>query len=250
VAAEPAVAAQAVLLDLDDTLVPWQTLTHWQWAWKPRGPVLAERHAHAAIKRCVHAWDRRRWAGLVGEQPATDLASYRDFLRSTLESVAGHPLPAAESEAVVERFLHPAHEFERFADAEACVRSLQAGSRQVGVVTYLPQEVARTMLHRAGLSESLLVLSDADGPELSLPKAAGFRAAAKRLGAKPSQTVFVGDLFWSDVRAAGRTGMRSLLLDRQDASSRVTAARIRSLSELPGWVAAPPVPEASDPAVS
>ncbi|MCI4331614.1 MAG: HAD family hydrolase [Thermoplasmata archaeon] len=243
-------APRAVLLDLDDTLVPWQTLTHWQWAWKPRGPVLGERHAHAAIKRSVHAWDRRRWAGLLGEEPPTDLPAYRAFLGSCLTEVAGHPLPSEESAAVVERFLHPAHEFEQFPEAQSALKALQGLSVRVGVSTYLPQDVARTMLRRSGLPEELLVLSDADGPELSLPRATGFRAAAKKLDARPSQTIYVGDLFWSDVRAAARTGMRSVLLDRHDTWPRVTSSRVRTLTELAELVRSPPPAEPAGAPVS
>jgi putative hydrolase of the HAD superfamily len=246
---EPA-PQRAVLFDLDDTLVPWQTLQHWQWAWRPRGPILSERHVRAAVKRSLHSWDRRRWAGLVGEQPPSDLAAYRESLGRTLEAVAGHPLPAAESEAVVERFLHPAHEFEQFPEAAAAVRSLKEMGLRVGVATSLPADIARTMLRRSGLAEELLVLSDADGAELALPKASGFRAAATRIGARPRDTWYVGDLFWSDVRAAARTGMSAILIDRTDASPRVAGPRIRSLAEVAGVVRAGPVSEPPSEPVS
>ena len=233
---------RAVLLDLDDCLVPWQTTSHWQWAWRPRGPVLSERHVHAAIRRSLHRWDRRRWQGLVGKAPAADPAAYRAFLEETLTAIAGHALPEPETKAVVDRFLKPAHEAESYPDARPLVDLLTRSSVRVGVTTDLPTEAARLALRRAGLPETLLVGAN-DGPEPRLPTPAGFREAARRLDAKAVESYYVGDLFWSDVRAAGRAGLTTALIDRADQAENVLATRIRSLAELPALLRAePPAP--------
>jgi FMN phosphatase YigB (HAD superfamily) len=239
VSENPAPVPRAVLLDLDDTLVPWQTISHWQWAWRPRGPVLSERHARAAIRRQMHLWDRRRWQALVGRSPEVEAPAYRTFLAETLTAVAGHPLPDAEAHAVVERFLKPAHEAESFPDAFPAVRALEERHLRVGVITDLPAENAKLALRRAGLPEALLLQAgDAVGPRP--PTSAGFRAVAKQLEARPSETWFVGDLFWSDVRAAARAGLTSVLVDRTDAVDQVLETRIRSLAELSKLLDAPP----------
>jgi putative hydrolase of the HAD superfamily len=237
----PSPAVRAVIPDLDDTLVPWQTIAHWQWAWRPRGPVLSERHARAALRRQMHLWDRRRWQALVDRAPAPYVAAYRAFLAETLAALAGHTLPDPETNAVVDRFLKPAHESGSFPDAYAAVRALEERHLKVGVVTELPAENARLALRRAGLPEALLLLAG-DAPDPRPPVPAGFRDAAKRLGAKPSGTWFVGDLFWSDVRAAARAGLRSVLIDRAGAVEQVLETRIRSLAELPALLDAPPEP--------
>ena len=243
---------RAVVLDLDDTLVPWQTLSHWQWAWRPRGPVLSERHVRAALRRQLHLWDRRRWQGLVGRAPAVDPAAYRTFLAETLTAIAGHALPDAETHAVVDRFLKPAHEMESFLDAVPLLRALETRHVKVGVVAGVPTESAKLALRRAGLPEQLLLIADdAQGPRP--PAAAGFREAATRLGAKPAETWFVGDLFWSDVRAASRAGLTSALIDRGGTADQVLETRIRSLTELPALLDAPraaapsPPPAADEP---
>jgi FMN phosphatase YigB (HAD superfamily) len=237
---------RAVIFDLDDTLVPWQTIAHWQWAWRPRGPVLSERHARAALRRQLHLWDRRRWQALVDRAPPPDVASYRTFLEETLAALAGHTLPDAETHAVVDRFLKPAHEAESFRDAFPAVRALEERHLKVGVVTELPAENARLALRRAGLPEALLLLAG-DAPDPRPPLSPGFREAAKRLGARPSETWFVGDLFWSDVRAAARGGLRSVLIDRAGLAEQVLETRIRSLAELPALLDAPPEPSPAVP---
>jgi FMN phosphatase YigB (HAD superfamily) len=239
VSAVAAPASQAILFDLDDTLVPWQTPAHWQWAWHPQGPILSERHARAAIKRSLHAWDRRRWEGLVGTRPATTLADYRQHLKETLAEIAGHSLPGTEVEAVVDRFLHPAGVFESYPDAQPTIDALVARGERVGVVTQLPEAVARNALKRAGLADSLLVLHGEESPDSVLPFPAAFRVACGRLNVKPKGTRYVGDLFWSDVRAAGRAGLDAILLDRSDAWSRISAQKIRTLRDVLTQVEAP-----------
>ncbi|MGI0133192.1 MAG: HAD family hydrolase, partial [Thermoplasmata archaeon] len=224
--------ARAFLFDLDDTLVPWQTTAHWQWAWHPQGPLLSERHTRSAIKRAQHAWDRRRWDGLTGDRPPAEFSDYRQHLKETLAAIADRTVPAAEVEAVVDRFLKPSGGWTTFPDAGPTLDGLAARGDAVGIVTFLPEGVARPALRRAGLPDPRLVLHGEETGGPTLPSAPAFRLACSRLGARPSQTVYVGDLFWSDVRAAGRAGLTALLIDRSDAWPRVAARRIRSLRSL------------------
>jgi FMN phosphatase YigB (HAD superfamily) len=232
----------AVLVDLDDALVPWHTLAHWQWAWRPRGPLLSERHALAAIHRSLHAWDRRRWQGLIGEAPPADLSSHADHLARTLAAIAGHSLPSAETSAVVQRFLRPAGEIETFPDAAPFLDRMARDGIAVGVTTVLPMDAAQHVLRRAGLG-SVRLVATGDGPAPGLPALAALRAAVQGLGHRPRETVFIGDLFWSDVRAAARAGLVAVLIDRHGWSPRVQARHIASLAEVPGLLAAPPPAE-------
>ena len=227
----------AVLFDLDDVLVPFQTPSAWQWAWRPQGPVLGERRVKAAVRRALKAWDRRRWQGLTGKAPPADVPALREHLANTLATVAGHSLPAPETEAVVRRFLHPAGEVERYPDVPTTLDRLRAVGVKVGIVTPLPADSVRWLLHRCGLPESL-VLGAGDGPGPCVPDRAAFRAATEALGTPADRVAYVGDLFWSDVRAAARAGLASVLLDRRDAWPKVTSGRLTSLDLLESTLAA------------
>lgn len=237
----PTEGVRAVLFDLDDTLVPWQTVAHWQWAWRPMGPVLSERRTNAAIHRAVHEWDRRRWAGVVGTSAPADAVAYREFVAATLTEVAGHALPPAESDAVVGRFLKPAGEIETYADVAPAIREIEAIGCTVAVCAAMGETAARHALARAGLGRLKLVAT-ADGPAPVVPAPAAFRAIAKGLALKPAEVLFVGDLFWSDVRAAGRAGLATVLLDRHDWSARALGPRVRSLGDLAVHVRHAPEP--------
>lgn len=237
----------AVLFDLDDVLVPFHSLSVWQWAWKPQGPPLGPRRAAAAFRRAVHAWDKRRWEGLTGRQPPADSAALRAHLVETLEALAARSLPAEEVDAVVRRVLHPAGEVERFPDVAPCLARLAAAQVRYGISTGLPGDSARWYLKRVGLPESALVATG-DDPTATLPARPAFKAAVARLETPPERVVYVGDLFWSDVHAAQRAGLRALLLDRPDSWPRVAVGRMRSLDALEATVAAhAPGSEAAGP---
>jgi HAD superfamily hydrolase (TIGR01549 family) len=231
---------EAVLFDLDDVLVPFQTVHAWQWAWRPQGPLLGNRRVTAAIRTRLKAWDKRRWQGLTGQAPAADVGALREHLAATLDAIAGHAVAPEESAAVVRRFLRPASEAERFADAAPTLEKLRALEVKVGILTHLPAESATWLLRRAGLPDGLLLgAGDAGAP--TIPDAAAFRAAADRLGASPGRTVFVGDLLWSDVRAAHRAGLLPILLDRHDAWPNVQADRTADLASLEATLRAGPI---------
>lgn len=232
----------AILFDLDDVLVPFQTPAAWQWAWKPQGPVLGERRVRSAVRRSLKAWDRRRWAGLTGRAPAADAAALTAHLRETLAAIAGHPVP--EADAVVRRFLHPAGEAERYADVVPLLDRLRAANVRAAVLTPLPSESARWLLRRNQLPESLL-LTSGDPPGPVPPDREAFRAAADAIHLPVDRVAFVGDLFWSDVRAAARAGLASILLDRRDAWPNVLIGRTLHLGSLEDALAAggAPMPE-------
>lgn len=246
IAAVPAAPTRAVLLDLEDVLIPWNTVGHWQWAWKPLGPKLPERHVRSCLRQNLRHWDRRRWRGLVGAEPPIDPAIRRAHLLDTLYAIARHHLPSAEAEAVVDRFDKPAGEIEGYDEVRPALARLAAENVPVGAVTELPEALGRRALARAGLGTVRLVAHAEDPLERRLPTKAGYRAAAEALGVPASRTIFVGDLFWSDVRAAARAGMTAVLLDRYDRFPGIEARRIASLAEVPALAPGAPAAEGAE----
>ncbi|HYB63494.1 MAG TPA: HAD family hydrolase [Thermoplasmata archaeon] len=226
---------EAIVFDLDDVLVPFHTVQAWQWAWRPQGPILGERHLLTAVRRSLHAWDRRRWEGVTGKAPPTDLEALRAHLAATLREIAGHAVAAEETEAVVRRMLRPAGEVERYPDVGPALERLAQAKVKVGVVTPLPLESARWLLHRVGIADDVLV-GAGDPPGPCVPARDAFRAVAAKLGVPLARCALVGDLFWSDVRAAQRAGLTGILLDRRGAWPHVSTGRITTLGELEGAV--------------
>jgi FMN phosphatase YigB (HAD superfamily) len=239
---------RAVLWDFDDTLVPVHTLERWQWAWKPQGPRLNERHARASIREGLRRWDRRRWQGLVGDSPPADATAYHDALREMLFAIAGRPLPEPETEAVLARFPKYPGPVEAFPDVRPCLETLQGRGIRMGVLVGTAYPRARELLGRLRLTEQLPEVFGDGGEEPRPPVAAAFRAACAKLEVQSDETAFVGDLFWSDARAASRAGLHGVLLDRNDWWSRLESVRVRSLTELPALLESPPETHGASPA--
>jgi FMN phosphatase YigB (HAD superfamily) len=232
---------RAVVFDLDETLVPLYTLARWQWAWRPNGPVLPDRHVRAAVRRELHAWDRRRWRGLVGSDRPVTSGDYMDFLRATLLAVADRPLPDDEVAAVVDRFVRPIGPSEQYPDVVPMLRHLANRSIPFAVVSALPVGAARPFLHRVGIDESRL--PDAPADALPPPDRSAFKRALAFLGVPAGQAAFVGDLYWSDTRAAARAGLVSILIDREGRMPPAAGRRIASLAELPAVLSEGPARE-------
>jgi len=243
-------ALRAVLWDFDDTLVPVHTIERWQWAWKPQGPRLNERHVRASIREGLRRWDRRRWQGLVGDSPPADAGAYHDALRDMLYAIAGRPLPDAETEAVLARFPKYPGPIQPYADVRPCLEALRSRGLKMAVLVGHTGSRARELLGQLRMLESLPQVFGEAAEEPRTPAAAAFESACLKLEVTPDEAAFVGDLFWSDVRAAGRAGLRGILVDRLDWWSRVEATRIPSLLELPHRLFPPteaPVGTASAP---
>ncbi len=232
-------AVRAVLWDFDDTLVPVHAIERWQWAWKPQGPRLNERHVRASIREGLRRWDRRRWQGLVGDAPPADAAAYHDALRDMLWAIAGRPLPETETEAVVARFPKYPGPIEPFADVRPCLEALRSRGLKMGVLVGHAGSRARELLGQLHLLPILPEVFGEGPEEPRTPAAEAFTSACEKLEVESGDVAFVGDLFWSDVRAAGRAGLRGILVDRLDWWPRVEAARIPSLVELPHFLFPP-----------
>ncbi|MGC2205173.1 MAG: HAD family hydrolase, partial [Thermoplasmata archaeon] len=150
--------------------------------------------------------------------------------------VAGRPVPGAETEAVVRRMLRPAGEVEAFPDVPRALERLRTAGIPWGVVTPLPVESAQWLARRVGIEPTrLLVTGEGEHPP---PARGAFRAAVDRLGLPAERVAFVGDLFWSDTRAAARAGLASVLVDRHDAWPKVQSGRATSLDGLEAALAA------------
>ncbi|EQD50137.1 Haloacid dehalogenase-like hydrolase domain protein [mine drainage metagenome] len=237
-------AVEGLLFDLDDVLVPVHTVLQWQWAWRPNGPRLPPAHAQAVLKRALRAWDRRRWTGLTGRAPPVTPDDQRAHLASLLDGLAGRPLSRDESEAVVARFQHPSGPIESFPEVKPRLEGWIRAGLRVGIVTPWPLETARRILRRAELDDRWLLLTADEAPTAYLPAPTAYRHAVERLGTPRRKTVYVGDLFWSDVHAAARAGLRSILLDRRDLWPHVADDRIRSLDSLDEVLRRAPTAEA------
>ena len=93
-------------------------------------------------------------------------------------------------------------------------------------------------LDGAGFSGLFETVVDSHLVGVEKPDPAIFRIALERMNAPPEPAVFLGDVPAVDVVGARAAGLTAVLRDRHDLYATIDAPRLRSISELPGWLSA------------
>jgi putative hydrolase of the HAD superfamily len=184
----------------------------------------AEALARSEVNRTVQAGGRVSHA-------------WRDYFRILLRHVA---VPVAVHEAIVDA-LWSAHQqvglWTAAADgARQALAELQELGFRMGVVSNAEGQVARD-LDRAGFSGMFETVVDSHLVGVEKPDPAIFAIALERMGLDPGSTMFLGDLPSVDVAGARAAGLAPVLLDRHDLYREIDAPRLRSILELPRWLA-------------
>ena len=109
---------------------------------------------------------------------------------------------------------------ERFELRAGCLETLGALGRQglhLGVVSNIDDDYLGPMIGRAGLDRVLDAWTSSEEARSCKPDAAIFLRALEKAGAKPEETIFVGDSREHDVVGARALGMTTLLIEEDDA---------------------------------
>ncbi|MBI2219881.1 MAG: HAD-IA family hydrolase [Acidobacteria bacterium] len=89
------------------------------------------------------------------------------------------------------------------------------------------------LFDRLDLSRFFDVIVDSYLERVEKPDPRLFRIAAERAGARPEETLHVGDLYHVDVAGARAAGMYPLLVDAADLYRDADCPRVRAISDLP-----------------
>jgi putative hydrolase of the HAD superfamily len=222
---------EAVLLDAYGTLL----------ALEPPAPVLrallaAEGYDHpeeavaaALVAEILHY--------RVHHDRGRDAASLAELRRDCARIVAHHLGGAAPPLPRLADLLVTSLRFVLLPDARPALDALAAAGLRLAVVSNwdcsLPEELER--LGIAGRFEAIGVsaLVGASKPDPAL-----FRFVLERLGVGPGAALHCGDRPDKDCQGARQAGLAAVLVDREGALADGPCPRIRSLTELPGLVAA------------
>jgi putative hydrolase of the HAD superfamily len=118
----------------------------------------------------------------------------------------------------------------------AAVRAMKEAGYRIGVVSNAEGRVEND-LYAAGYDGLLETVVDSHVVGVEKPDPEIFRIALDRLGADPTETVFAGDVPSVDVAGAQAAGIVPVLIDRHDLYPDVEAPRLRSIADLPEWIA-------------
>jgi putative hydrolase of the HAD superfamily len=118
---------------------------------------------------------------------------------------------------------------------ESTLKALQREGYTVGVVSNSDGRV-ESLLEMAGLRGYLDFVVDSAVVGVEKPDPGIFRIALEHAGVEPGAAVHVGDIYEIDVMGARAAGLQGVLLDPVGTED-VDAPSIRSLVELPAWLA-------------
>jgi HAD superfamily hydrolase (TIGR01509 family) len=121
--------------------------------------------------------------------------------------------------------------------------SLRDAGYRLAVISNADGRV-ESVLEQVGLREPFEFVVDSALVGFEKPDTRIFEEGLRRLGLPGPDAVYVGDLFPVDVVGARRAGMQALLLDPSE-SLDLPVHRIRSVGELPAWLAAQRTDESS-----
>ncbi len=119
-----------------------------------------------------------------------------------------------------------------FDDALPAVKYLNNDGLTLGLISNIERDIT-PLLEELGLSELLEVVTTSLETGYTKPNPEIFKAALKKAGVKPEESVFVGDQYGVDVLGSKSLGMKGILLDRNNSFTDITdCPRINNLLQL------------------
>jgi putative hydrolase of the HAD superfamily len=193
----------------------------------PSGVAPSDREMEAAEARA------RRWADarVRARIPLREL--WNGYFGRILEDVG---VPNADVAERVEAIWDAHHELglwrRPIVGALDAVAALAASGRVLGVVSNAEGQVERD-LAETGFAEHLRTIVDSHVVGVAKPDPRIFHIALERLGVRPSDAVYVGDVPAFDVDGAKAAGIVPILLDPHRIHALVDALRIEGVHQLP-----------------
>jgi putative hydrolase of the HAD superfamily len=130
------------------------------------------------------------------------------------------------------------HSWRVFDDVEDSLTAIRRAGMQTAVLTNGTVKQQNDKLARTGLAGRVGPVFTAEELGAAKPAAEAYLAACQRWGLPPEAVLHVGDRYDLDVRAARKAGLRAVHLNRSGELVPGGRARIASLRELVGLLAA------------
>lgn len=112
------------------------------------------------------------------------------------------------------------------------------GQYRIGVISNADGKIA-DVLGATGIADCFRNITDSGLVGKEKPHPAIFAAALRDMGAKPAESLYVGDVYSVDYQGATRAGMQAMLFDVSGAYRDTDLPRVESLKELTrkmnGW---------------
>lgn len=223
--------AQALLLDVDDTIVDTQA------AMVEAGTVAAaavwpDHHdAHRAVAQRYYddpaQWFRRYAAGDVG------FDAMRAGRLGEVAHALGLDLPDGAHERYEEAYAPAFRTAQRlFPDVPALLTAAEEAGLPVALLTNSAHAPTRVKLEALGLLDRFDVVVTTDTLGFGKPDVRVYREACRQVGVEIAAVVCLGDSLEWDVLGARTAGLRAVWLDRAGSGTAGPVASVRGLDEV------------------
>ncbi|HXJ94537.1 MAG TPA: HAD-IA family hydrolase [Terriglobia bacterium] len=190
---------------------------------------------HAAERLAKKKFDEWLWPLLErGEvPPAVDRLYWTEYLHALMHRIR---VPVdqhgAVSEQVIERFRDIQFWSRVFPDTEPVLRWLRDSGYYLGVISNSVGTMEQ-QLNRVGLAPYFRTILDSAVVGVEKPHPEIFNMAIRQAAISPSQALFIGDTYATDVGGARNAGLQGVLIDRFGIyDDGLDYPRLRSLEEL------------------
>jgi HAD superfamily hydrolase (TIGR01509 family) len=174
-----------------------------------------------------------RWATKEYDRPQPP--PEEEYWRTVLARALGGELDLSAARRFADRLRRRARSSRLFSDVRRTLDRLKADRLTLGALSNSRRPVAelRESLERLDILHYFHAVLSSGSEGVSKPDPSFFRRAAARLGVAPSETFYVGDLAFTDARAAAAAGLGSVWLHRDGTGFGEDPPEITSLLELP-----------------
>lgn len=161
-----------------------------------------------------------------------------EFWRRTLERASGRAVATPVAERFVREWAKRLEAGPRpvrlFSDARRCLELFSAEHRPMGVVSNSRGEPeVRQILSDAGILRHFSCVLSSGTEKVAKPDPEIFLRAVRRMGVRPDEALYVGNLAYADTKAAAAAGLHSVWLHRDGTGFGDDPPEITSLLEVP-----------------
>jgi putative hydrolase of the HAD superfamily len=214
-----------VFFDLGGTLVDERDILGWvEEAMRLGLDIPADDLAHA-------------YADVLRETDRMPRVPFEEFWRLVLERGAQRPVTAATSDRFLAAYLTRERPLPLFSDARRCLEDLRGEGRRLAIISNSRgEDHVREILIRREIAEFFPTIVSSGSEGVAKPDPEIFRRALSKVRATPEESFYVGDLAFTDAKAAAAVGLHSVWLNRWGTGFGDDPPEITSLLEIPLWI--------------